>query len=568
MQTADYLSRELKRLDGKGYRAYRDIQSEFRINEVTLTIDHVQSDPYAPPSRMRVTLQRSGLKMPEIRSPLEQTALEDFLARRFRSALKTADDRSGGSDSADRIFIDSGGQEVLERTACRITHEAIEFRVSAGLPARGRSILGAQADNLLTRRLPELARTATRLDETALLEGRRFLDTVTDADALRNQLSERGLVAFIGDDAHLPRASGVSDHPARGTIVPFRSPESLEITLERPNSGPIRGIGIPEGVTLIVGGGFHGKSTLLNAIARGVYNHVPGDGREYVVCRDDAVKIRAEDGRAIAGVDLRPFINRLPLGGATDCFTSENASGSTSQAANILEAMESGSQLLLMDEDTCATNFMIRDEIMRRLVPDESEPITPFIDRVRQLHEQAGVSTILVMGGSGDFFSVADTVIWMDEYVPHDVSTRARDLIDRRFASPDTELSFTRRIPEPDSIDPTRGKRTKTRARGTEEIGFGSEQIDVGQVEQIVDASQTRGIAQILVYAKKSGIIDGSRSVSEILDEIDSVLERNSIDSVSDFRGHLGDLVRPRRYEIGAALNRLRSLKIRQTTSG
>jgi predicted ABC-class ATPase len=381
---------------------------------------------------------------------------------------------------------------------------------------------------------------------------------------LREQLKGRGLVAFVSDGSILPRESGISDRPMRDEVVPFQSPESLRVELKRANGEPVTGMGIPEGVTVIVGGGFHGKSTLLEALSRGVYNHVPGDGREFVVTRDDAVKIRAEDGRSVVGNDLRAFISRLPLGRETSQFSSENASGSTSQAANILESIEAGSRLLLMDQDTCATNFMIRDDIMRRLIPDEREPITPLIDRVRQMYDDLAVSSILVVGGAGDYFGVADTVIWMNEYVPYDVTDQALDLVERREGSADRFPRVVERVPLPESVDPTRRDRTRTRARGTEEIGFGAENIDLRQVEQIVDPSQTRGIAEILVYARTKGLIDGKASVAEILDAVDELLSSAPIDTVSSFRGHPGDFARPRRYEIGAALNRLHTLRVSQ----
>ncbi len=564
MKSVSQLKDTLNRIDRRGYKAYRDIQGEYCAGSMVIAIDHVQADPFAAPSRLRLIFERGNLDLPDPRSELERVTLEDFLARRFRDAVKSGTSRGPGSGKSGAIQIDAGRQEVLERTACRVSPETVELRVSAGLPAQGRTILGRAADTLLTEQLPELARGACVLDQDAQREARYFLDTITDADAIRRQLQERNLVAFVADGAILPRESGISDRPMWGEVVPFRSPESLRVELERPNGGPITGMGLPGGVTLIVGGGFHGKSTLLEALSRGVYNHVPEDGREFVVTRDDAVKIRAEDGRSVVGNDLRSFINRLPLGRQTDQFSSDNASGSTSQAANILEAIESGSRLLLMDEDTCATNFMIRDDVMRRLVPDDSEPITPFIDRVRQLYEQKGVSTILVMGGAGDYFGVADTVIWMNEYAPHDVSERAQALIERRKPSAGCDLEPVHRVPDPSSIDPTRRNRTKTRARGTEELGFGEENIDLRQVEQIVDPSQTRGIAEILVYAGSKGIIDGRRSICEVLDRIDELLRENPIDIVSNFRGHPGDFARPRRYEISAALNRLRSLKVAQ----
>lgn len=564
MKSVEQLSEMLKRIDRKGYKAYRDIQGEFRAGDLVIAIDHVQADPFAAPTRLRLIYRRADLSLPRIDSELDRISLEDHIARRFRKQIASRQKRGRGSGKSGSVQIDAGRQEVLERTACRIGEETLELRVSAGLPAQGRTILGREAATLLTEDLPTLAAGACTLDQDEISEAETFIQTIADQDALRRQLAENGLVGFVADGAVLPRESGVSDRPMRGDPVSFQSPESLRVSLDRPNQGPITGMGIPDGVTLIVGGGFHGKSTLLEALSRGVYNHIPGDGREHVVTRDDTVKVRAEDGRSVVGIDLRTFINRLPLGRQTDNFSSENASGSTSQAANILESLEAGSRLLLMDEDTCATNFMIRDDVMRQLVPDDSEPITPFIDRVRQLYDDRDVSTILVMGGAGDYFGVADTVIWMNQYRPHDVSGEATNLVSRRRHCAKPLPDPVTRIPDPRSVDPTRRNRTNTRARGVEELAFGEESIDLRQVEQIVDPSQTRGIAEILVYARSNGIIDGKATVSGILDAIDDLLAQNPIDVVSTYRGHPGDFARPRRYEISAALNRLRSLKIWQ----
>ncbi len=567
MKSVNQLRQTLKRIDKRGFKAYRDISGTFDLGDMELAIDHVQADPFASPSRMRVVFQRDSLNLPEIESRLDRISLDDVLARRMSQQLRSRK-RGSGSGKSGEISIDSGDQKIIERTACRITEGSVELRISAGLPAQGRSILGKQADTLLTEELPNLARAAVTLDTRAYTAAEDFIQTARDAQKLRSQLNHRGLVGFVANGAILPRTSGVSDRPLTGEVVPFEAPDSLAVDLELTDGSTVRGMGIPSGVTVIVGGGFHGKSTLLEAISHGVYNHVPGDGRERVVTSSDSVKIRAEDGRQVTGNDLSGFINHLPLGRSTDDFSTENASGSTSQAANILEAMEMGSQLLLMDEDTCATNFMIRDDVMRSLVPDASEPITPFIDRVRELYDVHGISTVLVMGGSGDYFGVADTVIWMNEYLPHDVTNRARSLVPARESASDAFPDVVERIPDPGSIDPTRRNRTRTRARGTEEIGFGEDLIDLRQVEQIVDSSQTRGIAEILVHARSRKIIDGQRTMREILDEIDSLLDRDPIDIVSPFAGHPGDFARPRRFEIGAAMNRLRGLRVRQNSNG
>lgn len=562
----------LRRIDRRGYKAYEEIRGLYRAGEVLIAVDHVQSDPYAPPSRVRLIVERQRLPLPAVSSRVRRIALEDFLARRARRAIEQLGRRRAGSGRSGLITIDAGGQEVLERTACRIAHDRVELRLSVGLPAAGRTILGDVAEQLLADLLPELARMTLWLDRAALGEAERFLAVVEDAEAIREQLPQHGLVAFVGRGAILPRRSGVSQEPLLEEVVPFEPPASLEVELLTPHSGPVRGMGIPEGVTLIVGGGFHGKSTLLEALARGVYNHIPGDGRERVVTRSDAVLIRAEDGRRVVGVDLSAFIRDLPLGRSTTCFTSDDASGSTSQAANILEALEVGARVLLMDEDTCATNFMIRDHLMRELVPADAEPIVPFIDRVRQLHREANVSTVLVMGGAGDYLHVAETVIWMRSYRPVDVTLRARELAQRHgaghFEAPTPWPGVVPRIPLPESIDPRRRERTRVRAYGTEEVAFGYESIDLRHVEQLVDPSQTRAIGSALVYALEQGFIDGYRTLVEVLDLLEAVIDRERLDVLSPFRGHPGDFARPRRYELAAALNRLRTLEVRQVRMG
>jgi predicted ABC-class ATPase len=558
MRDAETLRATLGRIDGRGYKAYRDIAGDHRFDGLTLSVDHVQADPYAPPSRIRVTLDADRFRLPTVGSKLRRVALEDFLARRFRTvAGQTRQDVSRA------LRIDAGAQEVLDRSACRVFRDCVEFRLSVSLPARGRSILGRAAATLLVDELPRIAGEACTLGQLDDVE--QFLRTVENAEALRGQLFERGLIAFVATDATLPRASGISDRPLEGHVTPFVSPPSLEVELERPWYGPARGMGIPEGVSVIVGGGFHGKSTLLRALLRGVYNHIPGDGRELVVTRGDAVGICAEDGRSVVAADFTGFISRLPLGQTTACFSTPNASGSTSQAANMLEAIESGSRLLLLDEDTCATNFMIRDRTMRALVPDEAEPITPFVDRVRELYDVHRVSTVLVMGGSGDYFDVADTVIWMNEFRPVDVTDQAKALgrFDRSLTL-EPWNGVVHRVPDPSGIDPTKGRRTRVRARGTDEVRFGEDQIDVRQVQQIVDASQTRAIGEILAFAVKRRIIDGTHTISEVLDLLEEQLDDGGLETISPYQGHLGDLARPRRSEIAAALNRLRSLRAEQ----
>lgn len=574
-RTGEELRALLARLDRGPYPGYRELRGPWQLGVVTLSIDHVQGDPFAAPSRVRVRLPRTGQGAldPALdgASRVRRVALADFLARRGARAVERHARRGHGSGKSGLVQIDGPGQEVLERSACRVTDEWVELRLSAGLPAAGRSILGHEATTLLLTTLPAIAWEALRLDPDETGAARHHLDTVEDAAALRAQLRERGLVAFVADGAILPRASGVSQRPLAGA-VPFASPPELRVTLRAPHAGAIDGMGVPGGLTVIVGGGFHGKSTLLAAIARGVYDHPPGDGRERVVARADAAVIRAEDGRRVEAVDISPFIGPLPSGGSTARFGTENASGSTSQAANIVEAIEAGCRVLLMDEDTCATNFLIRDARMRRLVPSAHEPITPFVDRVRELHERLGVSTLLVLGGSGDYLGVADTVIWMDAYHPREVTARARAIAREGAPREGAQagdgagrpiVAPPARVPEPASVSAERRGRDRVRARGTEEIAFGDEEIDLRAVEQIVDPSQTRAIGGLLAHAVARGHLDGRRTVAELLAVLEAALDREGLDLLAERPGeHPGDLARPRMAEVAAALNRLRTLRV------
>ncbi len=562
------LQATLRRIHGRGYKAYKDIQGVYQAPGFVLHIDHVQGDPFAAPSRLRAFVPHrvAGFPADLYATPIRRVAMADYINRVFAAACRQVEQRRGSGKSG-LIAIDRPGQEVLPRTAVLVRDDGIEVRFVVGLPAAGRRVLGHEAEALLLRDVPAIVKRSVlyaSLNKEAL---RRHVETVEDADFLRRQLGEMDLVAFVADGAILPRRSGVDPRPLReGLVIPFESPESLRVTVTLPNRGPITGMGIPRGITLIVGGGYHGKSTLLSALELGVYNHIPGDGREFVVTDPGAVKIRAEDGRRIEKVNISPFINNLPFGRDTTRFCTDDASGSTSQAANIMEALEAGATVLLVDEDTAATNFMIRDHRMQELVAKEKEPITPFVDKVRQLYTDLGVSTILVMGGSGDYFDVADTVIMMDEYRPHDVTERARAIAQKYRAerTPEGGDHFgevTHRIPLAESLDPSKGKReVKITARGVKTILFGRHEIDLSAVEQLVDPSQLNAIGQALYYARER-YMDGRRTLREILDAVERDIAAKGLD-VIDVRP-MGDYAYFRRFELAAAMNRLRTLKVR-----
>lgn len=547
------LEQTLARIDGRGYKAYRDIQGEHRFARFTLRVDHVQGDPFAPPSRLRAVVPWEVAALPAAAhaSAPRQRAARDFLARAFRAAA---------GDGAE-IAIDAGAQTVLDRTACLFTEAGVELRFTVQLPASGRRVRGRRARELLCEELPRIVRAAAEAEALDLEALERHCAGVEDQVALRHALRGRGLVAFVGEGAALPRRSGVDDRPLADPIA-FAAPASLRATLETPNAGAVTGMAVPEGITLVVGGGFHGKSTLLSAIELGVHDHVPGDGRERVVADPEAVKIRAEDGRAVSGVDLSPFIDNLPYGKSTTSFSTALASGSTSQAAALVEALEAGATTLLVDEDTSATNFMIRDERMQALVAKDHEPITPFVDRVRQLRDDVGVSTVLVMGGSGDYFDCADTVVQMREYLPLDVTGEARAIAAGHATGRREEHAGALARPRPRHLDarsltPEVGRgRRRVQARGRDALVFGRETVDLRALEQLVDPGQVRAIGALLARMADAGaaIDDPPAWIrARLANGWDGIAARPD-----------GDLALPRAAEVLAALSRLRGVRLRR----
>lgn len=500
----------LRSLDRASYRDYRGIKGVYDFAEFTLTIDHVQADPFASLTKVWVRVPQAIAQFPPelYQTPGRRIALEDFITRRFNQAARELSDFRGTGKSG-MFAIPNPGQEILDRSTVQINDDYVEVRFGVGLPAQGRSIMGFQAVGMLCEDIPEMVASTLKYHRLNQTEIQHHVALMEDADHLRAQLPSLGLVAFIPNGAVLPRRSGADNKPLQTDSVVFQSPPSLEIELICPNQGRVKGMGIPTGITLIVGGGYHGKSTLLRAIELGIYNHIPGDGRELVVTHSHTVKIRAEDGRSIAGVNISAMIKNLPQGKSTAKFSSSNASGSTSQVANMMEALEMGAKVLLIDEDTAATNLMIRDRRMQELIAPDKEPITPFIDKIDQLYEELGVSVVLVMGGSGDYFTVADQVIAMDNFQAVDVTEQAHAIADKYdqedpMAQGSTFGELSHRIPDPRSIDPSKGRKAvKTQVKDLHDLAFGSEAIDLRGVEQLVDKAQVRAIAAALVYGRE-----------------------------------------------------------------
>lgn len=566
MKSLEDLKELLERIDHRGYPAYKDIRGRYQFGGYVLSINHVQGDPFASPSKVSVEVQGkvSGFPKSLYINSCRRIALQDELLRQFGHQAEKAAFKAKGSGKSGLISVSRCSQEILERSACEINPSSgdILLRMEVGLPANGRTINGREAVKIFFELIPVCVQKSLyyrSLDKRRL---EKIAELADDQDYIRHILTERNLCAFVADGAVLPRESGISQKPMRGAVT-FKAPESLAVTMNLPYGGNIRGMGIPKGVTLIVGGGYHGKSTLLEALERGVYNHTMDDGREYVITNDTAVKIRAEDGRSIRGIDISMFINGLPNGKNTEHFETEDASGSTSQAANVIEAMEAGSRVFLIDEDTSATNFMIRDELMQSVVGRESEPITPYIDRLRELYENYGISSIIVAGSSGSYFHKADHIIQMRQYIPEEITNfakvKAAEYPLKMDKAPSCrEPSFDRR---PKGVRERPGERTKIKVLGKDSIQLNRDNIDLRYVEQLVDSEQLTALGYLLNYAQKH-LMDGQRSMVQIVDELTDILNKNGLNKICESSYLPSGLAMPRKQEIFACFNRYRKLNV------
>ena len=550
MQTSAELRSLLSRIDHRGYPAYKDTKGMYQFPGYILSIDHVQGDPFASPSKLSIHVKgKTAAFPPELYKDRHQRiTLQDELTRKFGRQAEQFAFKAKGSGKSGLIAVSRCGQEVLERTACRLNPENgdIVMRFEVGFPANGRTINARELEKILFDFLPSCVRDSLFYKNLNPKRLRELIDLAEDQQYIREMLPKLGLCAFVADGSILPRESGVSSRPMKGGVK-FKAPEELKVTLDLPHKGRLTGMGIRKGITLIVGGGYHGKSTLLKALELGVYNHIAGDGREYVITDDTAMKIRAEDGRSIRKTDISMFINDLPNGKDTVNFVTEDASGSTSQAANVVESIEAGTSLLLIDEDTSATNFMIRDELMQRVIHRDMEPITPFIDRIRELYESYGISTVIVAGSSGAYFHIADSIIQMDRYVPKDITVYAKKEAESFpvLSGPDAPAGkpdFSR-CPGPSQAFKS-GDRIKMKTIAREGVMINKETIDLRYVEQITDSEQVTALGYCVKYAQKN-ILDGRKNLRRIVDELESVIERQSMEELCESRSSVAGMARP-----------------------
>ena len=576
MNTDTGLRAQLERIHRKGYPAYKDLKGSYQFPGYILHIDHVQGDPFAAPSKVSVEVSQKTAGFPNdfFDRPHKRIALQDHLTRLFGRAVSESTFQAKGSGKSGLMSVSKCGQEVLERTALEINEKRILVRFEIGFPANGRSINATELEKILFRFVPECVKRSLYYENIDRKKVRSVIDLAEDQYAIRQELSKRGLIAFVANGSILPRVSGVSDKPMKDAVV-FKSPKSMEIELKLPHAGLIKGMAIPRGITLIVGGGYHGKSTLLKALELGVYNHIAGDGREYVITDRTAMKIRAEDGRAISHVNISPFINHLPNGKDTVDFSTEDASGSTSQAANVVEAIDSGAKTLLIDEDTSATNFMVRDALMQSVIVKEKEPITPFVDQARTLSEEQGVSVVLVAGSSGAYFYIADHIIQMDTYQALDITKEVRrvcaehpDTCSKEYAASAAKQTGKgpslwqqdHRVLHIGRVE-KKHDQIRTKQFGKDSFSIGKDTVDLKYVEQIVDGEQTTTLSMVLKYVIERLEKNGDQDIRSLIEEAVTVLEQKGLTGLLKGSYVSASMAEVRRQEIYACINRYRGFR-------
>ena len=602
-QSAD-LKRLLTSIDHKSYPAYKDVRGAYDFNTYILSIDHVQGDPFASPSKVSIQVRhaKAGFPAELFDTPWKKTALEDYLLRCFSREIGRLSFKAKGSGKSGLIATSRPGQEVLSRTACEIGRNEITARFEVGFPAFGRTINSGELIRIFFDFLPGCVENVFFYRRQNTAEIKKRITLADDQQFIRNELKRLDLVSFVADGSILPRETGVSDRPMKGSVA-FHSPDSLRITLNLPGHGPISGMAIHRGITLIVGGGYHGKSTLLKALESGVYNHIPGDGREYVITDETAVKLRAEDGRSINHVDISLFIRDLPNKKDTTCFSTADASGSTSQAAAVIESIEAGTRAFLIDEDTSATNFMLRDDLMH-------------------LYKQAGISTVLVAGSSGAYFFIADTIIQMDAYRPFDITEMVKNACEQEASKPAIQapgfklptagrklaaggtgravgamaLDFGDSRAEAGGESQEEGEnsgrsgrfgnrggsasdagrfergrggrreadrnsdrntRIKVRVHDKHSFQVAKEPVDLRFVEQLADSEQTAALAQMVRYCLEKGLLERC-TVQETVATLLKAYEADGLSVFSDASYAAMGLAMPRVQEIYACLNRFR----------
>ncbi|MEA2067995.1 MAG: ABC-ATPase domain-containing protein [Verrucomicrobiota bacterium] len=568
----------LTELDGQPFSEYQQVVGDFDFTRYVIkcaAIDFESEEADTPTFSIRVPQTIAEIPEYLFDSPVRRTAMEDLLLRSLATNIDKIANYDHNGIARRHIGMSTPNQKILPRNALLLTKEYIEVRVQISLPVqpmvidgeRLLSIDGEMAQQIFFEDLPEVVSNSLLYCNIDAADADAHVNNMEDADRLRQYLSASGQVAFVAEGALVTRISG-SDFPDYERLSPVEVDSALIEEVEVPHSGAVRGIGIPNGLTLVLGESNSGRVDLMDAIAQGIYNHVPGDGREHVVTVADAVNIRSEMGRSIQKVDISAFAKELPDGGDPASYSVQSAGSFTSQAASTVEALEAGARVLLFDEHSSSSTFLSSDTRVSSLLGASSR--NTLAARARQMVDELGIS--LVVAGSSliaEFIPIADKVLKVENFCVSDITEEAKALEIVASTVADSSVNLSSMLSRsrwvmPSSIDPSIGREDLVIQTDDQDyLQFGRALIDLDAIRQIADADQARTIGFVLYYAKLR-YMDEGYPLREILDLVDRDLSNEGLNALS--RDLRGDLARPRRYEVAAALNRLPAFRVSHVT--
>jgi predicted ABC-class ATPase len=549
-------------IDGRSREEFAKLVGDFDFSRYVVKIGRLRPDGRSFPLSVRVPQIIAGFPEEIFETPIRRMALEDYLIRNLATAIEEISSFDEEGVAYRNIEIATPGQKILPRTSMLVSDEYIETHLAVRLPLRDELIDGEKLEDIFFEELQELVVSTLIYCNLDYDELSSFLDIMEDAGRIRQLLASQGLISFVGEGSLLKR------EPFTDDVDLFQAPlmidEKLKTSIDVPNAGTVSGLGIKDGITLIIGDEYSGRCDLIAAISAGIYNHVPGDGREFVASMPDTVYISEEPGRSVQKVDISPFVISEDEGFAE--FSSDAADGFESEAAALVENIEVGARILLFDESTSSPAFLAGDERIGGLISGGDPRTVPLAARARQLTEEIGAA--LVVAGNRNisaFIPVADTILLIEDYTVSDITEQAKALGIAEIKVEEStrgfqELADRKRWVVPSSIDPSLGKEdAHIVAYEKQLLEFGRNLIDLSVIEQLADSDQTRTIGQVLYYLKLR-YLGESNSLNSLLDYVDRDLSTEGLACLSpEFRS---DLARPRRYEIAAALNRLPSFRV------
>jgi predicted ABC-class ATPase len=563
----------LKELDGQPIESYQQIVGDYDFTRYVIKCHpfRVKDAEILPLFSIRVPQTIAEIPSVLIESPIRRTALEDYLLRAFSAEVDKLASFDMTGLAKRNIVVTSPEQKILPRNTILVTGEYVELRVAIQLPLQQTlvdgvvtyAVDGVRMQEILFDELMESVVNSLLYCNMDAEDVELFVQSMDNADRLRQHLNASGQVAFLAEGSLLDRAE-LSDLPDYEHAVPLGLADGLGEPVDTPYAGTVNGLVVPSGLTVILGEADGGRIELMDALAQGIYNHVNGDGREHCVTVPDAVEIISEPGRSVQNVDLSAFYREDV---SKQHFSSDWADSFDSQAASLMEALEAGSRVLLIDEQTSCPTFLGTDSRLDEVLGEPSH--ISLAARARQMVDELGIS--IVIAGSNlvaEYIPVADTVLQVSQSVVSDVTAVTKELdVSPAAVAPSIQLSslLSRlRWIMPSSIDPSIGHEdvfVKVDEDGL--MQFGRIIMDAEDISQLVSLDQLRAIGLTFYYLKLR-YVDEGYSLREILDLVDRDISNEGLNALA--RDFCGNLARPRRYEVAAMLNRLPTFRVSHVT--